>query len=60
MSNFMKIRPVGGEFLHADGQTRIDRRTDGPTDRQIYTTKLIVSFRNFANALKEMSVVSGK
>ena len=49
----MKIRPVGGELFHADGQTQIDGRTDGPTDRQICTTKLIVSFRNFANALKE-------
>jgi hypothetical protein len=33
--NFMKLRPVGAE-LHADGQT--------------YMTKLIVAFRNFANA----------
>jgi hypothetical protein len=35
-SNFMKIRPVGAELLHAD------RRTD--------MTKLIVAFRNFVNA----------
>ena len=39
----MKIRPVGAEFFlcgWADGQA--DRRTD--------LTKLIVAFRNFANA----------
>jgi len=34
--NVIKIRPVGTEFSHAD------RRTD--------KTKLIVTFRNFANA----------
>jgi hypothetical protein len=34
----MKIRPVGAELLHADGQT------DMP--------KLIVALRNFANAPK--------
>jgi hypothetical protein len=32
----MKIRPVGAELFHADGQTDM--------------TKLIVAFRNFANA----------
>jgi len=36
ISNFLKIRPVGADLLH------LDRRTD--------TTKLIVAFRNFANA----------
>jgi len=36
----MKIGPVGAEFFHADVQT--DRHTD--------MTKLIVAFRNFANA----------
>jgi hypothetical protein len=36
ISNFMKIRPVGGELFHADGQTEI--------------TKLTVAFRNFVNA----------
>ena len=30
--NFMKIRPVGAEFLHADGRT--DRQTDRQTDRR--------------------------
>jgi hypothetical protein len=36
--NFVKIYPVGGELLHADRQT----------DK----TKLIIAFRNFANAPK--------
>jgi hypothetical protein len=36
----MKIRPVGVELCHLDGLT------DGRTD----TAKLIVAFRNFANA----------
>jgi len=36
----MKIRPVGVELFHAGGRT--DRRTD--------MTKLIVAFRNLANA----------
>jgi hypothetical protein len=34
--SFIKIRPVGLELFHADGQTDV--------------TKLIVAFRNFANA----------
>ena len=38
ISSFFKIRPVGAELFHADGQTN--------------TTKLIVTFRNFANAPK--------
>jgi hypothetical protein len=38
MSNFMKIRPVGAELFHADGRTDMK--------------KLIVVFRNFANAPK--------
>jgi len=37
----MKIRTVGAELFHADGQT----------DRQ-NMKKLIVAFRDFANALK--------
>ena len=36
LSNFMKIRPVGTEVFHADGQTDM--------------TTLIIPFRNFANA----------
>jgi hypothetical protein len=35
----MKIRPVGAELFHADGQTDM--------------TKLMVAFRNFANAPKK-------
>jgi hypothetical protein len=38
----MKIRQVGAEFLHADGQT--DRQTD--------MTKLTAVSRNFGNAPK--------
>ena len=38
----MKTRPVGAALFHADRRT--DRRTD--------MTKLIVDFRNFANAPK--------
>ena len=37
ISNFLKILPVGDELLHSN------RLTD--------TSKLIVAFRNFANAL---------
>jgi hypothetical protein len=36
ISNFITIRPVGAELFHADGQTDM--------------TKLVVAFRNFANA----------
>jgi len=46
----MKIRPVGAELFYADG------RTDGTTDRWTNMTKLIVAFRNFANALKKRKV----
>jgi hypothetical protein len=45
----MKICPVGAELLHADG--RIDRQTD--------MTKLIVAFRNFANAPKNICDIFG-
>jgi hypothetical protein len=44
ISKLMKIRPVGGELFHADGRT--DRQTD--------MTKLIVAFRNFVNAPKNV------
>jgi hypothetical protein len=37
----MKIRLVGAELFHADGQTEM--------------TKLIIAFRNFANAPKNCS-----
>jgi hypothetical protein len=39
----MKIRSVGAELFHADGQTK--KRTD--------MTKLAVAFRNFVNAPKK-------
>jgi len=39
-TKFHEIRPVGAELFHADGQT--GRRTD--------VAKLMVAFRNFANA----------
>ena len=41
----MKIRPVGAELFHADGQTH------GRTDM----TKLIVGFRNFAKVTKKIT-----
>ena len=44
ISSFMKIRVVRAELSHADG------RTDRQTDRDMM--KLIVAFRNFANAPK--------
>jgi hypothetical protein len=45
VSHFIKIRPVGAEFLHAD------REKDGRTDMK----KHIFSFRSFANAPKKDS-----
>jgi len=41
----MKVRPVGAELF----------RTDEQTEGQTYMTKLIVAFRNFANAHKNES-----
>ena len=41
-SNFMKVRPVGAELFHADGQTDM--------------TKLIVALRNFANETKNQVI----
>jgi hypothetical protein len=38
----MKIRPVRAELFRADGQT----------ERQTNVSKLVVAFRNFANAPK--------
>ena len=42
LQKFLNIRPMGVRLFHDD------RRTDGRTDM----TKLIVAFRNFANAPK--------
>ena len=39
----MKIRPVGAELFHTDGQT----------DKQSDVTKLIVAFRNLTNPPKK-------
>jgi hypothetical protein len=44
-SNFMKIRPVGGGLIHAGGQTDM--------------TKVMVTFRIFANAPKDGALLSG-
>jgi len=41
ISNLMEIRPVGAELFHADGGTDM---------------KLIVAFRNFANAPKNLKI----
>jgi hypothetical protein len=59
----MKIRLVGAEFFHVEGQTngrkdgwtegKTDRRKDGRTD----TTKLIVTFRDFANTPKNVGII---
>jgi len=43
ISNFIKIRPMGAELHHADRQG--NRRTG--------MTKLVVAFRNFAQAHNE-------
>jgi len=42
VSKFIVVRPVGSELFHANGRT--DRQTD--------IMKLVVAFRNFANAPK--------
>jgi hypothetical protein len=47
ISNFMKIRQVGAESFHEDGQT------DGQTD----TTQLIVTFRNLETRLEAVLLV---
>jgi hypothetical protein len=42
----MKIRPVEAELFHAEGQTNN------------HQTKLIVTFRNFANESKNLEAIS--
>jgi hypothetical protein len=49
----MKIHVMGAELCLADERT--DRRN---TDRRTVMTKLIVAFRNFANAPKNCNIVS--
>ena len=44
--SFIKLRPLEAELIHAE------RQTDGRTDVQTDMTKLVVAFRNFANAPK--------
>jgi len=44
ISNLMKVRPLGAELFHADGQTDM--------------TKLIVACHSFANCPKEHSDIS--
>jgi hypothetical protein len=51
----MKIRLVGAELFHENGQTH--RRTDGQSDRQTDVTKLIVALRNIANAPQKASIL---
>ena len=43
ISNFIRIRPIRAELFHAGGQK----------DRRTVLTKLIVAFRDFANAPKK-------
>jgi len=48
----MKIPPVETELFHAA------RRVNGQTDGQTDMTKVIVAFRNFANAPKRLQLQS--
>ena len=50
ISNFMKIHPMRAESL------RINGRKEGRTDRRTDIMKLIVAFRNFANAPKNQDI----
>jgi hypothetical protein len=50
----MKIRRVGADLFHSDGQTHRDGLTDRQTDRETDMTKLIFAFRNFSNAPKTL------
>jgi len=48
---FVKIRTVGAELFHVDGQT------GGSTDERADMTELIVAFRNFTNTPKNSLLV---
>jgi len=52
--NFKETLPVEAELFYADG------RTDGELDRERETemTRLIVAFRNFVNAPKDLKMVA--
>jgi hypothetical protein len=61
MSNSMKIRPIGAELLNANRQTdrQTDRQTYRRTDRETDVTKLIAPSRNFWNASKNTTSMTG-
>jgi hypothetical protein len=48
--SFIRIRPGAAELFETDGRT--ERQTGRQTDRLVDMTKLVVSFRKFANAPK--------
>jgi hypothetical protein len=50
MKHFMKIRLMGAESFHEDGQT--GGQTDGHTDRETDMTKHVDAFHNCVKALK--------
>jgi hypothetical protein len=55
----MKILPVGEELFYV--KRRGQNRKEGRMDKQADITKLIVTFRNFANAPKiENCVLNGE
>ena len=53
IQNFIKIRPVGAELLHADKRTDRQALRDKRTFKKWDMIKPIVVFRNFANAPKK-------
>jgi hypothetical protein len=53
ISNFINIRLIGVEPFHAD------RRAEGQTDGRMDMVKLIVAFRNFACAPRNLHRVNG-
>ena len=56
MSNFMKIRPLGAELLHADGRT--DGQTDRGTDRHEQADRRFSQF--FERAKIYLHLYTGK
>jgi hypothetical protein len=53
ISNFMKIRQVGNQFLRVYGRTNGQTERDRQTDRQTDMKKLRVALRNFADTPKD-------